>query len=88
MNVFELLRKRIEERFPGVQADWDDAPVAYGFLDIKMNGKKACVEWRPGQGFGISDLSIPDSHVFGEGPDQVHEDLESAFLAISNILSP
>ncbi len=89
MNDFEILREKIVKQFPLAKTEFRDRAGdsdRYWFLDIIMATKDISVEWRPGKGFGFSDLSEPDSHVYGEGPDEVHENVESTFLAISKLL--
>lgn len=41
-----------------------------------MKGYDLVIEWRPGRGFG---LSTPTSDDFGSGPDEVYEDVDSAY---------
>jgi DNA-binding Xre family transcriptional regulator len=52
-------------------------------LDIDMNGQSVTVEWRTGRGFGITSKGSPS---FGEGPDEVVSDLETASKRVLSLL--
>jgi hypothetical protein len=73
MNPLVDLRSAIHRRFPTAKVNLDQAPLERNgvFLDVELNGLVATVEWRPGQGFGISTGDVG----YGEGPELVLKDL-------------
>ncbi len=88
MNDFQVLRQKLLEGFPSAKANWrPDRPDTYWFLDITLGDKDITVEWRPNQGFGIADLSEPDDHVYGQGPDEVCKDVKAALEYITELLT-
>jgi DNA-binding transcriptional regulator YiaG len=78
MNDVERLRERLAARFPGAALAIDKAETETGswFLDARLNGYDLVIDWRPGRGFG---LSTPADAVYGQGPDEVHEDADAAY---------
>lgn len=72
MNPIEKLQERILRRMPEVNAHLDPAenPKGPWWLDLRHNGYWVVVEWRPGQGFGLSSTS--GEGAYGEGPDEVY----------------
>ena len=94
MNPIQTLAQRIIRRFPSARMTLDQAETPGGpwFLDIELDGHALAIEWRSEHGFGVS--SNP-SGGYGEGPDEVHADLESIsrrvfalLLANGGIVSP
>ena len=90
MNAIELLQDRIAQKFPSAQITLDPPMNSDGnwFLDIVLRNRHVVVEWRPKQGFGISDCycSKPDSHGYGEGPDKTFEENDHAFQEVVRLL--
>jgi hypothetical protein len=78
MNALECLRERLANRFPEAALVVDRAETEAGswFLDATLQGHVVVVEWRPDRGFGISTPSPDD---FGSKPDEVYEDVDTAY---------
>jgi len=71
MTELESFLEVIHAFLPDVSVDVDAPdPGAPGstFVTITQSGWKAWVEWRPGEGFGLSAGVTPG---YGEGPDEV-----------------
>jgi DNA-binding transcriptional regulator YiaG len=85
MNSIERLRNMVKERFPTATfaLDSPDSPTGVWWLDLYLDASHIAVEWRPGQGFGISTPSIDD---FGVGADEIHESTTGAFERIRELL--
>ncbi|HEY0018904.1 MAG TPA: XRE family transcriptional regulator [Longimicrobium sp.] len=77
-NDMERLWKMLEQRFPDGSYSILKPRTETGgwFLDVALKGYDLVIEWRPGRGFG---LSTPADDDFGTGPDEVFEDVESAY---------
>lgn len=69
MNDLEQLCQMIATRAPGTDVSVDEPLSASGgwWLDVRREGQRAVVEWRPGRGFGVSN----GDGAYGEGPDAV-----------------
>jgi DNA-binding Xre family transcriptional regulator len=85
MNAIQILEERIRKRFPAVKISLDPSgkPGGPWFLDIDLNGQAVTVEWRAGRGFGITSKRSPG---YGEGPDELLPDLESASRRVIALL--
>jgi hypothetical protein len=93
MNPVEQIEAAVRAEFPQATLKVDppkNIETGYWFLDITDGAKTVIVEWRPNIGFGVSfageegtDLEI----VYGEGPQQFHEDQEIAVQAIRTLLN-
>lgn len=81
----EYLRELLEERFPdGTYSMLQPRTETGGwFLDVTLKGYDLVIEWRPGRGFG---LSTPTDEDFGLGPDEVYEDVQTAFARAKALL--
>jgi hypothetical protein len=77
-NDVEQLRDRIQERFPEAACPLLRPRTQTGswFLDVTLNGYELTIEWRPGRGFGLSTPADGDIFL---GPDEVYEDVDSAY---------
>lgn len=77
-NDVERLRDRIKERFPEAACKLLKPRTQTGswWLDADLNGYALTIEWRPGRGFGLSTPTEGDTFL---GPDEVYEDVDSAF---------
>jgi hypothetical protein len=77
-NDVERLRELLEDRFPDGSYSILKPRTETGswFLDVSLKGYDLVIQWRPGRGFG---LSTPVSHDSGSGPDEVYEDVDSAY---------
>lgn len=77
-NDVERLWELLKERFPDASYSILKPRTETGgwFLDVTLKGYDLVIEWRPGRGFG---LSTPAEDDFGLGPDEVYEDIDSAF---------
>jgi hypothetical protein len=89
MNSIEIFRDRVRSQFPSAELSIDAPlnPNGVWHLDIKLGEKDTVVEWKPSRGFGLCTCKNLGDHGFGEGPDVVHEDIDSAFEALVEILS-
>lgn len=87
MNEIELLGEQVVDRFKSVDVRFDPPsnPNGHWFMDVRLEDKHVVVEWRPGQGFGVSDITDPDDQVYGQGPDRTHPDAESALQSIAEM---
>jgi hypothetical protein len=85
MNDVEQLRERLGERFPCAALTMDPAETASGswWLDVEMQGHLVVVEWRPGEGFGISTPAADD---YGVGPDEIYPDGDAVFKRLKRLL--
>lgn len=79
------LQERIVKRFPNAVLALDEpaSPRGSTFLDVRLNGHAATVEWRENSKFGIT--SRPDS-AYGEGVDESYESEEDAFKRLVSLL--
>jgi hypothetical protein len=78
MTDVECLRDRIRERFSEASFKLLTPRTQTGssWLDVDLKGYSLTIEWRPGRGFGLSTPSEGDLFL---GPDEVYEDVDSAF---------
>lgn len=85
MNAIQSLEERVRRRFPAVKTTLDPAskPAGPWFLDIDLEGQPVTVEWRAGHGFGITSKRSPG---YGEGPDELVPDLETASRRVISLL--
>jgi len=81
------LATRLRKRFPEGSFVLDRPSRAGGvwFLDATVSGHTVNVQWKRGQGFGITATSEPG---FGEGPHEVigDRDLDAAFERVRSLL--
>jgi hypothetical protein len=77
-NDIERLRDILQERFPeGSYSILRPRTETGGwFLDVTLRGYSLVIEWRRGRGFGLSTPTEGDTFL---GPDEVYEDVDSAF---------
>jgi DNA-binding XRE family transcriptional regulator len=85
MNDIQALEERVRKRFPAVKTTLDPSskPAGPWFLDIDLEGQPVTVEWRAGRGFGITSKRSPG---YGEGPDELVPDLETASRRVIGLL--
>jgi DNA-binding XRE family transcriptional regulator len=85
MSEIERLLDELRKRLPAIGAEIDEPERSRGssFLDLEYAGRKAVVEWRPGRGFGVL---AREEVLFGEGPDEIYPDLESAVDRVEQLL--
>jgi hypothetical protein len=85
MNPFSKMESRVKAVAPAAELRRDLAkkPKGTSFLEIVQGGFTASVEFRPGHGFGIT---VPQGAVYGEGPDEVVADEESAIARVVELL--
>lgn len=78
-NPIERLQRALRARLPGAELELDPAETSTGgwFLDARLEGHHVVVEWRSGQGFGITSNPELD---YGQGADETIAD-EAAALA-------
>jgi hypothetical protein len=84
-NDVERLQDRIQERFPEASYRLLRPRTQTGswWLDATLNGYALTIEWRPGRGFGLSTPAEGDLFL---GPDEVYEDVDSAFERAKGLL--
>ncbi len=80
MNQMERMKRDLSRRFPGFEMNLDAPDDERGawWLFVQRPGfdDPLSIEWRPGQGFG---LSVPDDGDYGTGPDEVYTNVRAAF---------
>lgn len=77
-NDMERLWELLKQRFPDGSYSILKPRTETGgwFLDVTLKGYELTIEWRPGLGFGLSTPA--DGDLF-QGPDEVYEDVDSAY---------
>jgi hypothetical protein len=81
------LESQLRQRFPSakIYLDATERPKGTSFLDVDLNGHLVVIQWRADAGFGISSSA---EHGFGEGADEVYQDLEAVYgRTVSLLLS-
>lgn len=84
-NKIQSLEQKLRKRFSDADISLD-SPARKGgewFLDIENDGHNVVVRWKEGFGFGIT---CSPQHSYGEGADEVYEELEAAFARIVSLL--
>jgi hypothetical protein len=78
MNDIERVRELLRERFPEGMYKLlkPRGPTGNWWLDIDLGGYSLTIEWRPGRGFGLSTPTEGDTFL---GPDEVYEDVDTAY---------
>lgn len=76
MNVVELLSETIRHALPDASITIDEPSFDHGnwWVDVKRGPRKATIEWRPKEGFGVG----LGEGMYGEGPDIVASTIETA----------
>ena len=89
MNQIELLYQEIIHQFPFTRAKLDSPrdPNGHWFLDVVFKNKLITVEWRPNQGFGVSDCLDGENCVYGEGPDKIFHSRKDTLDEIIRLLN-
>lgn len=84
-NPIELLEHKLRKRFRAAAVSLDRPAKKQGtwFLDIERNGHRVVVQWKEGRGFGVS---CSQQHIYGEGADEVYQELEAAFARVVCLL--
>jgi len=79
------LSTQIAGRFPDARLSVDapGRPDGIWYLDAQYGGHHVIVQWQAGMGFGVS---CAPSHVFGDGADEVYQELEAAYARIVSLL--
>ncbi len=89
MNKVQLLKRKIEKKFPEAKVGLDEPFTTKGtwWLSISYKKKVIDVEWRSWQGFVVTDVS---NDAFPTVEDELlaplHTDIASAFRAVENFL--
>lgn len=85
MNLLQELESRVRDELPGVQARLDlaEVPEASSWLDLTLRDHRATVEWRPGEGLGVSSSA---ETVYGEGSDEIYPDVSTALKRLVAVL--
>jgi hypothetical protein len=86
MNSIEVLKRGIERALPYVEAKLRRPRKEDGhwWLDATYDGRGVTVEWSPRRGFGVS-TDDPEAG-YGDGPDEVLEDFETAAKRVVELL--
>jgi hypothetical protein len=81
----QLLEMQLQKRFPNARISLDPAgkPRGTWFLDINLEGHFVVIQWRADTGFGVSCPADPG---FGEGADEVYQDIEAAYGRVVSLL--
>lgn len=84
-NPIQTLGKQLAEDCSDVAVSVDKPKKAGGvwFLDVVRDGHSVNVQWQTKRGFGVS--SSPDAH-YGEGPDEVFDDVEAVRHRVLSLL--
>lgn len=84
MNAAEELSNAINRALPDAVVSIDAPPRDNGFwwIDVKRGDRKATIEWRPKQGFGVGF----GSGGYGEGPDLVVPTVDAAAAHVLEFL--
>jgi hypothetical protein len=85
MNEIQRLQAKLEDRFPAAAFEIDAPlnPASSWWLDIRADDYFLTVEWRPGEGFGVT---TPRDDGFGEGPDEIYRNFEAAAERVKALL--
>ncbi|HEV2961731.1 MAG TPA: XRE family transcriptional regulator [Candidatus Angelobacter sp.] len=77
MNQIEQLAARLVSEISEIKISLDKPAQQSGawWLDADLHGHSVVTEWRPGKGFGVS---ASPSRAYGEGPDEIFPDLQTA----------
>lgn len=81
----QSLAEQLRNRFQEARISLDEPSKKDGrwFLDVEDNGHLVVVQWKDGFGMGIS---CSPEHSYGEGADEVYQDLEAAYSRIVCLL--
>lgn len=83
----ESLERQLRGRFPNatITLDRPKKPNGVWYLDVVSNEHPVSIQWKAGQGFGISSSA---SHAYGDGADEVYAEQEAAYgRTVSLLLS-
>jgi hypothetical protein len=86
MNPMQRMAQQIERELSTARVELDapDKPTGEWFLDINHEGHTAVVQWREGEGFGISSSQLTPG--FGEAADEREPDLDRATQKVLHLL--
>lgn len=84
-SLIKNLTKKIASRFPETDLALDEPGTEEGiwYLDVVNEGHHVIVQWQAGKGFGVS---CAPQHVFGDGADEIYQDLEAVYARIVSLL--
>jgi hypothetical protein len=84
LTALEQLQVELRRRVPDANIRFDAPTAADGtwWVDVEWQGNIATVEWRPHVGFGVAGAGTG----YGEGPDVVVSDAESAADQVTRFL--
>lgn len=85
MAALELMEEELRDRFPDAKISLDLASAATGasYLDVDAAGHRVIIQWKAGNGFGIS---CARENYYGEGADEVYQDEEAAYARVLSLL--
>jgi len=83
----ESLVSKVASALPAVDVEWDIPSDSENMwhVDLAFEGRCINLQWRKHFGFGIS---FGDEHCYGDGPEQVFGDEQSALESICRYLTP
>lgn len=86
MNPIQQLSDSVQRAIPGVWAriDAPSKPSGEWFLDLHHMGNTVVVQWREGEGFGISAVLAQPG--LGEGADEMEADPKRAAARVVDLL--
>lgn len=87
MNDFQKLLEQLRAVGLDPKVEGPDS-AAVRWLDVGYVGRDVAVEWRLGEGFGVSRIESGDDPSSGlfEGPDEILRDVEAARARILILL--
>ena len=85
LTSIQSLERQLRKRFEDARISLDEPSKKDGrwFLDVEKNDHLVVVQWKDGFGFGIS---CSPEHSYGDGADEVYQDLEAAYSRIVCLL--
>jgi Helix-turn-helix domain len=87
LRPIDLLEQQLRKHFPKANVTFDTAELAGGtsYLDVELDGHLVVIQWRENGSFGVSSSN---EHGYGEGADEVYQDLDAAYgRAVSLLLA-
>lgn len=85
-SPIELLERQLRDRFKTATITLDRPQKASGiwFLDVMQDDHRIEIQWKPGNGFGVS--SAASLHSYGEGADEIFPNEEATYGRVVSLL--
>jgi hypothetical protein len=77
------LKDLIQAAFPSANVEVSDETGNGFWIDVRLGAQSACVEYRDGRGFGVSDITAAVS--YGEGHDMLVDAFEEVVEYLEKI---